>query len=314
MLGLQIPAYVSERDIDLLLLEELHVSADFRSWFVAEVFGTACQCAQFVGAWHSVDKANLGESDLVLEFLDAIGSPMAILVEDKIDALPQPEQGARYRLRGQEGVVDGSWQSFRTCIVAPQAYLTATADAAHYDACISYEAIRDWFRGSVAEENRMAYKASFVQEGIDQNRRGYQRVPHPVVTQFWGAYWQIASTEFPQLQMAYPGQVPARSDWAQFKVDSGLWVRHKLDKGTVELAIPSAGDELEQLRQWNEHLLVDGLELVPVGKSLAFSLLTPRVDKLRDLSPQVEAVRTGLAAATRLKNLVSQINLTGLNG
>ena len=310
---MQVPAYVSERDIDLLLLEEFHVSPEFRAWFVANVYGTSVQCAQFVGAWHSVDKAGLGESDLILEFLDSEGDATAILIEDKIDALPQPEQGARYRLRGEEGLSDGSWRRFRTCIVAPQAYLTATADVSNYDSCISYQAIKCWFANSSVESARMAYKASIVQEGIDQNRRGYQRIPHAVVTRFWQDYWKIASTEYPHLQMENPGPVPARSDWAQFKADSGLWIKHKLDKGSVELAIPSAGDAIEQLMRLNSDLLVDGLEIVVVGKSAAFSLVVPRVNRLKDLSEQAEDVRTGLAAATRLKNLVAKIDLTGLS-
>lgn len=42
-------ATVQERDIDLLLMEEFHISADFVDWFcqqVGEVGG------QFDGAWH----------------------------------------------------------------------------------------------------------------------------------------------------------------------------------------------------------------------------------------------------------------------
>ena len=92
---LDIIAYISEREIDLLLLEELHVSAEFRSWFVSQVFGTSVQCAKFLAAWHSVDHSSLGESDLVLKFEDVSEKMTAILVEDKIDAPPQPDQAVR---------------------------------------------------------------------------------------------------------------------------------------------------------------------------------------------------------------------------
>lgn len=310
MLTSQILAYISEREIDLLLLEELHVSEDFRAWFVSQVFGTRVQCAQFVAAWHSISQSNLGESDVVFQFLDGTGKLTTILVEDKIDAPPQPNQADRYRLRGIAGIEDGSWVNFCTCITAPQAYLTQMAEeAAKYDIRISYESIRDWFLESNPTDARRAYKARVVQEGIEQNRRGYQRVPHPVVTQFWAEYWQIARDEYPQLQMEDPGQKPARSDWAQFKSRSNLWIRHKLGKGTVELEIPSAGDEFEEIASWNAHLLVDGVDVVPVGKSASFTIVTPTVNKLADLRPQIEAVRTGLAAAARLMSLSSQIEL-----
>ena len=123
MQQLQFIECVAERDIDLLLLEELHVSAAFRSWLLAEVFEPDVRCNKFLGAWHSVSDPALGESDLIILLEDAGGSRTALLIENKIDAPPQPEQAARYRLRGQLGVEDGSWAKFRTCMTAPQAYL-----------------------------------------------------------------------------------------------------------------------------------------------------------------------------------------------
>lgn len=312
MLTSQILAYISEREIDLLLLEELHVSDVFRAWFVSQIFGARVQCAQFVAAWHSISQSGLGESDVVFQFQDSSGKVTVILVEDKIDAPPQPNQAERYRLRGLAGVENGSWEVFSTCMVAPEAYLSQMAEeAAKYDVRISYESIRDWFLQSSPNDARKAYKARVIQEGIEQNRRGYQPVIHPVVTRFWAEYWQVACDEFPELQMENPGQKPARSDWAQFRSRSNSWIRHKLGKGTVELEIQSAGDELEQIATWNAHLLVDGVDVVPVGKSASFTILTPTVNKLADLSPQIEAVRTGLAAVERLMILSSQVALAG---
>ena len=156
----------------------------------------------------------------------------------------------------------------------------------------------------------MAYKARIVQEGIDQNRRGYKRVPNVTVTNFWSEYWQIACRNYPELKMEDPGLRPARSDWAQFKSRSKLWIRHKLRKGTVELEIPNAYDEIEQIASLNEHLLVDGLDLVPVGKSAAFSITICSVDKLSAFQLQTDAIHEGLVAASRLMRLSSQINLS----
>ena len=308
MKTLDIIAYISEREIDLLLLEEMYVSAEFRSWFFTQVFGTSVQFAQFVAAWHSLDHSSLGESDLVIKFTDISGKMTAILVEDKIDAPPQRDQAVRYRLRGDAGIADGSWSSFRTCMTAPQAYLNqTTVEAAKYDSRISYESIRDWFLQSNPSDPRMEYKARIVQEGIDQNRRGYKRVPNVTVTNFWAEYWTTACRNYPELKMEDPGQKPARSDWAQFKSDSKYWIRHKLAKGTVELEIPSACEEIEQIASLNEHLLVDGLDLVPVGKSAAFSITIRGIDKLAPFQPQSDAIDEGLAAVSRLMCLSSQI-------
>lgn len=63
---------IAERDIDLLLLEELHVSAAFRTWLVGQTFGPVVHCNTFLGAWHSVCHPTLGESDLVVRFEDSV--------------------------------------------------------------------------------------------------------------------------------------------------------------------------------------------------------------------------------------------------
>src|SRR6266446_6305035 len=101
MPGVNFIEAVAERDIDLLLLEEFHVSDEFRSWFVNQVLPDSLTNTSFEGAWHSVTQPRLGESDLLVIVAGSTGGRMALLIENKIDAPPQPEQGARYRERGQ---------------------------------------------------------------------------------------------------------------------------------------------------------------------------------------------------------------------
>lgn len=301
---------VAERDIDLLLLEELHVSAAFRSWLVGQAFGQDACCTRFLGAWHSVSHPTLGESDLLLLFADTQGNKTALLVENKIDAPPQLEQAARYRLRGKVGLEHGSWTKFRTCMIAPQAYLGGTGDAVAYDIRLSYELIRDWFQQDAANDERSAYKARIVQEAIEQNRRGYRPTPHAAVTQFWSDYWHLACAEFPQLQMKQPGKIPAESDWPQFRnpeLGPGRRIVHKLADGLVDLEIGSAGGIVEQIAARNGEVLKGELEVVRTGKSASVRLRVPKVDRFGDLSSQLAAVRAGLSAASRLLALSSRI-------
>jgi len=68
---------VAERDIDLLLLEEYHVSAGFRSWLIGQAFEPDFYCGQFIEARHSVNHITLGESDLVVLFADGAGNRIA---------------------------------------------------------------------------------------------------------------------------------------------------------------------------------------------------------------------------------------------
>ncbi len=100
---------VSERDIDLLLLEEFNVSADFPRWFYQLCNPQAKNSTFCVGAWHSVTEPDLGESDLIAMYSDS----HAILIENKIDAVAQPNQAKRYHLRGERGIEKDLWQSLQ---------------------------------------------------------------------------------------------------------------------------------------------------------------------------------------------------------
>lgn len=301
---------VAERDIDLCVLEELHVSATFRSWFLTQVFGPDPSDLNFLGAWHSICHVLLGESDLVALFAEGSGSKAAVLIENKINAQPQPDQAARYRARGRIGIQEKLWSRFLTCITAPQAYLSATADAAEYDVRLSYESVRDWFRQAASTDERAAYRARLFDEAIGQHRRGYHSTPHPGVTKFWSDYWQLVNVEYPQLRMNRPGPIAAGSDWPEFRnTELGLGRRiiHKFAMGVVDLELASARDDRDALADRNRAVLAEGVELVATGKSVSFRLRAPPVDRFADLAAQIDAVRVGLSAAARLLRLSPRI-------
>jgi hypothetical protein len=58
-------ASVTERDVDLLLMEEFHVSDDFVAWFCGEL---GLHRVSPASAWHSLSDTD-GESDLLLRVL-----------------------------------------------------------------------------------------------------------------------------------------------------------------------------------------------------------------------------------------------------
>ena len=134
---------VTERDIDLLLLEELNVSDEFAVWVYSKVTGRDDN-ASCEGAWHSISDAALGESDLIAIY----DNDHAILLENKIDANAQHEQGKRYRERGEKGIISELWASYSTCMVAPNLYLSKEKDSQVYDSTLGYEDLVGWFLSS----------------------------------------------------------------------------------------------------------------------------------------------------------------------
>src|SRR5438132_886624 len=82
---------ILERDVDLLLLEELHCELQFQNFLAAIVFGPAHGLC-FLEAWNSVTDASLGESDLIVIYAQEDGRRVGVLLENKIKANFMREQ------------------------------------------------------------------------------------------------------------------------------------------------------------------------------------------------------------------------------
>lgn len=288
----------------MLLLEEFNVSSEFASWFYSKVTGKS-QAPDCTGAWHSVSDSTLGESDLVVLYDD--GS--AILIENKVDAVAQRDQGERYTLRGKKGVEKGQWVSFQTCMVAPLRYLEKEADSQHYDVCISYESVRDWFVKYSLDEKRADYKALVVEEAIKQNRRGYQPVTDLLVTRFWSDYWQLATRDYPALEMKKPGNKPSNADWPAFRPQSlsvDANIVHKLRRGVVDLQLAGAAGDLAEIEK---QIKDSDFQVVIASKSAAIRIEVTPVDRHQPFHLQKAAIEEGLQAATRLLNFGWQFDL-----
>ncbi|MBW6455878.1 MAG: hypothetical protein K0A98_08310 [Trueperaceae bacterium] len=301
---------VTERDVDLLILEELAVSRDFLAWWLDRVEGEpGTEEAVVVRARHSVTHPRLGESDLVVVYARGRSDARAVLIENKLSAPPQPDQALRYRLRGEAGVATGAWASFRTCIIAPQRYLDATDDANLFDARIAYEAVRDWFRDRGADA-RAGFRASIVDQAIEQARRGYTPEADERVTRFWHRYWACAAEEFPELDIPEPGPKPGGATWIEARPEAlgpGRRIYHKLAAGFVDLQLDGAAGDVEAIKDVLAPLLWTDTEVVATGKSASVRVRVPPLDPFAALGEQVAEARAGMRAAYRLLVLARAI-------
>jgi hypothetical protein len=294
-------AYVAERDIDLLLLEEINVNPDFASWLCGALHAGQNRTAGCTSARHSVTHPAFGESDLVVIYEDGL----ALLIENKIDAPSQPDQALRYRRRGEEGCREKRWQRFLTCILAPQRYLDANAEVPAYDASLSYESVRDWFK---AQANaRSDYRADVLSEAIDPDRSRYIPIPNDDVTQFWAQYWMLANEAFPALNMRDPGSKPANSDWPDFRpaeLGKTMNIVHKMAQGHVDLQLRNAADKLHHIRGLVREA---DLQVDAAGKSAAIRVTVPIVDRFQPFPAQVGRIVLALEAAQRLLHLAREM-------
>jgi len=294
---------VTERDVDLMILEELNVCPEFAAWWIVQVTGTQPHAPKLTGAYHSVAHPVLGESDFLLIYADVQGTRQAILVENKIDAATQPNQAGRYRQRGEAGVAAGDWQRYTTCMFAPARYIESAHDPKSYDSVVTYEQVRDWFRAHGSSGSRGQYRAQVLDTAIEQNRRGYQPQADERVTRFWHAYWQCATQEFPELEMPEPAPKPAGSSWIEFRpseLGSGRRIYHKLDKGYVDLQVDGVAQQVSSIAAALGPLLGRDTQVVTTGKSASVRVDAPPVDRFADFDSQRNEARAGMRAAYRL--------------
>ncbi|MET3364703.1 hypothetical protein [Bradyrhizobium ottawaense] len=246
-----------ERDIDILLAEEFAVSHTFAEWFLKQTRFSQIE-AKVLDVYVSRSDTT-GESDLVVLFEEiGGGGRFALLIEDKIDAPLQPEQEARYRLRGQAEVSRGAIKDFEVVLCSPKAYAAAQPKAAAFDRFVSYEDISTFLRNSDPSP-RSTYRADFVATAASKSVNTWVKIDDAATNAFWAAAYQIAAHEFPILEMKEL-EVTKDSTWINFRPRDmptqprRIYVSFKGDRGFMDLTFTGSlahrfADEVAPLLQ-----------------------------------------------------------------
>lgn len=222
---------VEEVMTDLLLCELLGTNTDFVSALCAEL-GLADVNAVF-SVRRSVHETSLGETDV--EAIIGIGSErVGLLIENKVRAVLMPDQLNRYRRRGDEGQLKGLWQRYYVAVFSPQSYRSyiPADDALAVDGYIEYEWVQNWLQSDDPAAN--AFKIHLLAEAIKDARIGYVKKLDTRMTSFHQSVYEIASAEFPELNMGWieqagydssiihlPHALPARGDSLLMKMKMG---------------------------------------------------------------------------------------------
>ncbi|WP_157972773.1 PD-(D/E)XK nuclease family protein [Haloprofundus halophilus] len=297
---------IRERDVDLLLVEELAVTPAFRAWFLRQLGQSPDSVEEFVGVWHSVSDSELGESDIEFGVIQRDGTRLLVLIENKIDAIFQDEQLERYRRRGEKATTD-EWDEFVTGLVAPEAYVVGTDRTKVADATMTYEAVCDWFQNQ--DSRRGDFKAVLITEAIEQNRRGYTREPDEEVTSLHRYYWELARDNYPELGMDRPDGVPSGNLWVRFdppSLPTDVKLIHKMGRGDVDLQFSGAADLPDAFVDRYEPLLEDEMEIVHTGQSMSIRIIVPPLSEAVTPQEQREQIETGQQMAYRLLSWYEQ--------
>jgi hypothetical protein len=299
--------HVRERDLDLVLVGALFASEPFRAFMLKSAIGWTKR--------HSLvrtcvsETADAGESDvlLVVDLEDA--DRLALMIEDKINAPFQPEQANRYKQRGEQGIQDGQWNRFTTCLCAPKGYLAGATPMEEWSAYISLESISEWARQS--NERYDAFVAAICEEAVAKGD-ARMREKSPEATAFWQAYRLLASHLLPEVDITRLSPlVSLASPWPRFGVGAlpdNVFLEHKPQQGRVDLTFDKS--TLEALRQRLPATLPFDVKSAKAGQSAALRIAVPRVDHLRPFNEQEDKVLSVFAAVERLLAIGRQIVAT----
>jgi hypothetical protein len=287
---------IDERDLDLLLLSSIHGSPEFRSALVEKISGIVR--TEFVGAWRGAFDQT-GEADLLLIVRAADGKRLAVMIEDKIDASFQPDQSARYRLRGERGKVEGHWDSFLTCLCAPKMFASAHVALGEWDRVRFLENIDELL------ESFNDPFTSFVRGALHRaihkfEKGGFQ--PNVQSTAFWRQYSVLRREEFPDLEMTPLRPVQSANDpWPRFAariLQQGVRLEHKAWRGHIDLTFQNR--DVRDVRKSLGDYLPDRFSICATPPSAALRLIVPSIVTTSPFDLQVDAVRASFAAVREM--------------
>lgn len=294
-------AGVSERDIDLLLLEEFIASAEFARWFLVRIGNEARASYKVVRAQRSVTES-IGESDVLIVLTGGTDTKY-LLIENKIAAGFQPRQAERYQERGRAYQDQGLCDTYSTVLVAPSSYFGDAPGHRGFDATLSYEDLLSWFAEDASLGPRARYKKALLMAAISKAKYGYQPVEDAPVTDFWRSYWRLATEVAPELEMQEPVSKPSRAGFIHFRpgtLPRGVSVVHKLRHGFLDLEFAGFGRKLSEIRrEFGDHLL-RGMTIAQTKKSAAIRQKVPAFNTGQSFLDQAENARICLEQAQEL--------------
>ena len=186
-----------ERDIDLLLAEELRVNPEFAAWFVRRVAPDQKINVPAARTRVSVCRES-SESDVVACFDRDDGGLHRVFIEDKIGAQMMPEQLERYLKRAAAERGRQECDSYSVVLFAPDAYGSSLpGDVVR----MSFEEAANAL-DEVHDSPHSSYKAAFLREAVNYARGARSRGNNPEemephIVEWWDAVDLMLDNEFP---------------------------------------------------------------------------------------------------------------------
>lgn len=268
---------VYEHDMDVLLMQAMLSDAGFLALFLNKTDW----CDKGLRAVHaelSNTDVDLGETDITVILSDGV-CKYALLIEDKIDAIAQPEQHQRYVKRGDKAVADGEFADYRVFIVCPQKYYDSDNEAKTYEHFISYEECADYFQNSQDCMSNIRYQE--VMQAISKAKKPAQVTLNEDANSFFRKYREYQRENFPQLNLRT--KETANGYWPEYRTIfpyEKVVLYHKMSDGEVDLTFAGGKEKialLEGICAWLNHIGLTDICALVTGKSAALRINVPKM-------------------------------------
>ena len=324
--------HATERDIDILLVEELQCSKSFVSWFL-QLIGSQLQTTTAFSSSRVIHSRrrthNRREIDICLVLKDANESVTMILVENKLDTQEQARQAESYQDEIDVLLRRGAAQRAFTALVCPRGYAQQNPGfAAKFQAVVHYEDVREHLRQRATKEKtelkqRLRFRADLLDQAINKHRRGYEAVPVLAIQRFNEQYIELCKIHAPEL---IPGTAMRRKDRPGESVTMifdrmslpaadflpQMRIVHQLREGNANVNFYTWGDYYGEIVT----LLEKDLSGTPYrtqptrnmrkgGRSgLMIYVPTPTVDNQKGVEEQLDSIVAGIKSTQSLRSWI----------
>lgn len=267
---------ITERDMDMLLAQAIMTDPDFCRFVLDKTDRRGKDiCVKSVDV--SKEDSNLGESDITV-VLDVDGTIIGLLIEDKVDAIAQPNQHARYVKRGDKGIKDGDYEEYSIFIFCPEKYYKNNSEAKLYEHLLTYEECRDYFEEK--GDSISQFRSQQLAQAISKAKKPSPNNVDEKANLFLRKYIQYQRENYPELDLST--KEDKNGWWTDFRTDLGyVYINHKIQEGYVDLTFPKAADKVERVKliaEWARRHELSGISVVKAKRSVMLRIHVPNLD------------------------------------
>lgn len=305
--------------MDLLFMEEFAVDRRFLGLFINKIESVDLSDYIVVSEEVSYVDTALGESDLTI-VLEHNEHKVALLIEDKVNAIAQPRQYERYVLRGEKGIQQKLYDEFHVFLIAPAEYIRCNDSAEKYPLKVTYEECRALFACGTDARSRMKYQQ--IDKAIEQGHRPYTKIVDETSTNFWERYVRHMQEYYPDIALRSKVKEKSKNgDWPTYRTSldiKGVYIHHKMkmkgvDHSYIDLTFNGLAERRGELKALLQEMLGDcydkGFGVQKAGRSAVLRVVAPRcLDYQLPFEEQIDVVDEHLRLVARLCEAANMID------